>query len=293
MKTSLLCACIAPQLAFGNLCLDRTQSLEVVAPKKPLTEESLQIVKPGATYADWTAEDHAQSYDLFQKMACKLNAETFLIKGETEPEFKWEFVPFQKTASTVTRFWNQFRVLWSVSFGGAVATPANQASLKDRFTAPEDYSPQSEKIDKACAFCRPACIESQEVLEGERVRVLYNYAPIGFGGERLHFLIIPKIHRQDFRDLTKEEYVEAAELSQKLIAELSKTRAIQKTFLFHKTGVDAGQVVPHWHMHVVLTASGTQEAWGKLTILKNMLVPPKPLPPEALSKKVQELKKCF
>ena len=56
-----------------------------------------------------------------------------------------------------------------------------------------------------------------------------------------------------------------------------QTRKAEDIYLFHKTGIDAGQTVPHWHMHLIVTANKTQGFFGKLTVLKNMLFGSSPM----------------
>jgi diadenosine tetraphosphate (Ap4A) HIT family hydrolase len=118
--------------------------------------------------------------------------------------------------------------------------------------------------------------------------VLTNYAPIVLGSS-LHFLIVPKEHRTGFFDLEESEYVEAMKFSEKLIAYYSRN-GLRTAYLFDKTGAEAGQTVPHWHQHVVFTATKTQEILGKLRVFKNLLWRPSPLPENRLQTRVHNLR---
>jgi diadenosine tetraphosphate (Ap4A) HIT family hydrolase len=138
-------------------------------------------------------------------------------------------------------------------------------------------------------FCNPEIIQKQLVFEGSEVNVLYNYAPIGLGQEKLHFLIVPKIHRVGFSELSQTEYLEAMELSQKLINFYQK-RNHPIVYVFHKTGVEAGQTVPHWHQHIVFAETGAQEFFSKMAVLKNMMIGASPLSSEELKGRVQLLR---
>ena len=155
-------------------------------------------------------------------------------------------------------------------------------------------APKIESIQKIVqgndAFCNPKVLDKQRVFEGKEINVLYNYAPIGLGEEKLHFLIVPKEHHPNFSDLTKSEYLESMQLSQKLI-KFYQGKGFHTAYLFDKTGAEAGQTVPHWHEHVVFTATKTQELFGKWTVLKNMVLGSSPLPPKELQNRVQSLKK--
>jgi len=74
---------------------------------------------------------------------------------------------------------------------------------------------------------------------------------------------------------------------------LKRDREIEALHLFHKTGDDAGQSVPHWHLHLVILTESTQSFWGRFAILQNMLIGSSPLTgvalQEAVTKYSQEL----
>lgn len=38
-----------------------------------------------------------------------------------------------------------------------------------------------------------------------------------------------------------------------------------------KTGIDAGQTVPHFHLHLMVEADKAEGIWGRLKIAKNIL----------------------
>jgi len=69
-----------------------------------------------------------------------------------------------------------------------------------------------------------------------------------------------------------------------------KENGCHTAYLFDKAGAEAGQSVPHWHEHLIFTATKTQELFGKLIILKNMLIGSSPLPEKELQSRVQLLK---
>lgn len=282
-------------------------SVSLNIPNRPLTDKSLEVAtKSGRSYADWTRENRADAYTTLQKTAAlwkeKGTAEQYLVYGKqaADKPFKWEIVPYHNTRSWFGRIWQQLVVLWRITFGGKSFSEARQEQrLEAERVVFKNFSPtlqkSAEKVSaiaaKKDAFCDPQVINKQRVLEGKSVNVLYNYAPIGFGGERLHFLITPKEHRTKFSDLTKEEYLESTELTQKLMAHFEKTREAEDFYLFHKTGIDAGQTVPHWHMHLIVTTNKAQGFFGKLTVLKNMLFGSSPMKDAPLQKKVNALGK--
>ncbi len=62
--------------------------------------------------------------------------------------------------------------------------------------------------------------------------------------------------------------------------------------IFHKTGKDL-QTVPHWHMHIIIVSNFAQSFFGKLKILKNMVLGSSPLNAQDLSQKVRRLREEF
>ena len=290
-----------PLLAQGIVAIDG--EIELSVPRAQLANKSVQIVSSeGKSYVDWSAEKRSSVFRLLQKTAevWKRNgiAEQYLIYGKQESggkAFSWEAVPYYTPSNIIGRIWQQFVVLWRTTFGGAVLTEVRQqqeAEFYKRLFSPS----MAESAEKTAAialgndaFCNPAVIDRQVVLAGQKVNVLFNYAPIGFGGERLHFLVVPKDHKSKFIELSEEEYLEVTEWSQKLIQHFKSNRSIECVYLFDKTGVDAGQTIPHWHQHIVLTASKVQGVFGKLTVLKNMLFGSSPMRGAALTDRVQAL----
>lgn len=171
--------------------------------------------------------------------------------------------------------WQQLVVLWRFTFGGLSLTSERADLLATTYA---DLTPEqrdvADRVNQCatCAFCRQEVIDSQLVLDGESVQVLYNYAPIGFGEEKLHFLVISKEHRPNFEALTPEEHQEAFEISQFVIQRLQQIFPLEKLYLYHKSGEEAGQTVPHWHMHLVFTQSVPQDLWGRVIVLRNILL---------------------
>ncbi len=283
--------------------IDQYNTVSVKLPTVQLANHSLQVSTPDdKVYTDWTGNDHSNSFTMLQKVASiwKENhiADQYLIYGKiqtgSEIPFNWEVVPYYTPNTVFGRIWQQLCVLWKICFGGSAPTETqkfHQIQDYKKFFAELQNIP--EKVNTIVMgndpFCKPEVINRQSVLEGKRINILYNHAPIGFGGERLHFLVVPKEHRIDFGALESEEYVEASELAQALVKHFSKTRPLQEIHLFHKTGRDAGQTVPHWHMHVIMTSNSAQGVFGKLTVLKNMLLGSSPMNAVEFENKVASL----
>lgn len=209
-------------------------------------------------------------------------ASQFLIYGKISKneEFKWEVVPQFECSSRVTRLTQQWITLCGDSFPKKSNGRCDPDWIADEHEECELFSDDP--------FCNNSMIEKQWVYEGESIYILYNYRPIEIGNDKLHFLVVPKKHRPTFYQLSEDEYQEALVTVQKLCNYFFQARMIREVHLFHKSGIDAGQTVPHWHMHVVLTTSDLQTCLGKLSILRNMLFTPSPLADDELEEKVTQ-----
>lgn len=258
---------------------------------------SLQVTGNGdAPFMAWTADDHAKTFSLMQRIVFGCHFSDNLIHGRvTKDPFNWEIVPYAACRTRLGVIIQQIRVLWNITFGGIRANWAtndpvfeNYRSLLTtplRYVAPPTLEPASDP------FCQEAVIKRQCVLTGEKVNLLLSHAPIGFGGERLHFLAVPKAHHKSFTDISPEEYAETMTLTHRLITCLAKTRHLESVYLLNKTGKIAGQVVDHWLMHIIVVTNPAQDFWGKWTVFKNILLGSSPMDPAVFDQKVFDLKR--
>ena len=263
-------------------------------PQDALTENSLDICSKSGNKAHFTEVVNPSFIDDFQLLLQKIVSfwkeqkisESYMIIGQdqlqkNEKAFTFQAVPYQKASTWIGRFWQQFLVLWRFTFGGFHLTSGRVRDLThiyhDGLNHTIAQTATSVEAISNCAFCRKETIDSQLVLDGNKVQVLYNYAPLGFGGEKLHFLVIPKEHRPTFEHLTQEEHREAFAISKFVVERLqahfqTQGESLQKLYIYHKTGAEAGQSVRHWHLHLVLTQHAAQDFWGRLTVLRNMIL---------------------
>ncbi|MGR3912012.1 MAG: HIT domain-containing protein [Candidatus Rhabdochlamydia sp.] len=276
-------------------------TLVATVPEQQLLHKSLSVFAPQKKFSDWTSQDHAESYTFMQRIAKVWKdsglTDQYLVYSKVDSNiFKWEMIPYQKCKNVFGRMVQQLQVLWRTVFGGMIILAKNKqdqvnyykANLKKQETIIYPSYTQNAGQD---AFCKQETIDRQWVVIGEKVNVLFNYAPIGFGGDKLHFLITPKEHRKAFTDVTQEEYVESMQLTNQLIMHFSETReCVKNVYLMNKTGVDAGQTVDHWHLHVVFSTNTAQNFWGRITVFKNILFGSSPMKKEALKQKVEDLR---
>ena len=72
------------------------------------------------------------------------------------------------------------------------------------------------------------------------------------------------------------------ELAQKLIDHFQG----EEVHMLHKSGIDAGQTVPHWHLHLIITEGKADSRFGKLKMLKGMVMGTSPLKDHVLKERV-------
>ncbi len=249
-------------------------SIQAYFPQKQLLRGSL-CVEPHnrfLKFEQWSKQNLKDSYAVMQKIVQQWQdnniTDQYLIIGKANQttSFSWEIVPYERCSTWIGRVVQQIVVLWRFVFGGAVFSEQSKPEKKT-------VTPLLEKrLDKAKdPFCDQATIDRQCVLYGDTANVLYNIAPIGFGGEKLHFLIVPKRHCETFAELDESEYVESLQLAQQLYSHFRATRKkIENVYIFYKSGIDAGLTVPHPHMHFIVTTNPAQDVFGNLTVFKNI-----------------------
>ena len=71
-----------------------------------------------------------------------------------------------------------------------------------------------------------------------------------------HVLIMPKRHVETLAELNQEELTSLATLLQKLVEAIDKALAPEGLNMMINQGKAAGQVVPHFHWHIIPRNSG-------------------------------------
>lgn len=266
-------------------CITSCGPVEANISKEPLREGSFEITIPGKRFSDWSKEDHRASCQVLQKITegakrAGLFDQYLVVAKVDSEEFRWEVVPYPKSVTVFDRMARQLAVLWRATFG---ASPINEEQLRKqveiyRSCLEESCKPEEEQLEpEDCSagidpFCKKEVIERQQVLKGERVNVLLSRAPIGYGGEKLHFLIVPAQHDEFFSSMPEETYAESLLTAEKIVEYFSRHRTnVHSVYVLHKNGIDAGQSVPHWHLHVIILTQSTQDFWGRITMARNIL----------------------
>ncbi len=152
-------------------------------------------------------------------------------------------------------------------------------------TVPLDAQPVSHQ-QPCCPFCNAEVLKSQAFYEDDLVYALYTHKPMCEG----HCLIIPKRHVERFEMLSEEEFAHMGKTIQKV------HRAVRSVFntpasylLLQKNGREAGQSVPHVHIHYIPRKSDSGLNFIFQMYRANYC---KPLNLETLQKIIQPLKEA-
>lgn len=91
---------------------------------------------------------------------------------------------------------------------------------------------------------------------GELLLVV-NFRP--FAGTKAHFLILPTRHIEDWSDLKENERIVLTLVVQSLAQSIRANCGVKETEIicYVQNGIQAGQTVPHSHMHVMTTPKYT------------------------------------
>ena len=235
--------------------------IEVCSPFLSYDQEELKIQSRStfSSLKEWTGLDHEYSHEALKKIASvfKNRQDDYLIFGQMDVNkiemFGWHAIPYHSTDWTL---WKQLKVFWTLLSGPfrvnnelrkAVAKSYRDELNKEQLESSPIYHPTAHD-----PFCNESQLKKQRIFEGVEVDVLYNYAPTKLD-EQLDFLIISKKHRNSFYELSKSEYVEAITLAITIFNAFRETEQANIATIYHKSGKRAGQTVPHWHLHVMLT----------------------------------------
>lgn len=103
--------------------------------------------------------------------------------------------------------------------------------------------------DEMCIFCKIANgeIPSATVYEDEEFRVILDLGPASEG----HALILPKNHFKDVCELDAETAAKVLPLAAKIGAAMKETLGCAGFNLVQNNGLEAGQTVFHFHMHII------------------------------------------
>mgnify|MGYP001202021891 CR=1 FL=1 len=105
-----------------------------------------------------------------------------------------------------------------------------------------------------CIFCKiiNGEIASYKIYEDNHTIAFLDRFPIAIG----HTLVIPKVHIGRLQDLNQKETVSLFSTVQKIIDPIIHSCDASASTIGINDGHDAGQVVPHIHVHIVPRSEG-------------------------------------
>ena len=100
-----------------------------------------------------------------------------------------------------------------------------------------------------CVFCRVADgrLPSAKVFENENFLAFMDIAPQTEG----HFLLVTRAHYATMFEMPDELLAQALPLAKKLARAARDGLSVPGFNLLQNNGEEAGQAVPHWHLHII------------------------------------------
>ena len=143
-------------------------------------------------------------------------------------------------------------------------------------------------VTEYCAFCDAAVLTHQKFYEDDLVIALCTHKPISPG----HCLVIPKRHVERFELLTEEEITQIGRVIKKVDRAVTQVFGTSSYLLLQKNGPEAGQSVPHVHVHYIPREAGSSPTIGFLVKIY-MADVRGPLSEETIQETVAKLQKAM
>jgi len=108
--------------------------------------------------------------------------------------------------------------------------------------------------DENCVFCKIASgkIPARVVMQNDRAVVLLDAFPLAPG----HTLVIPKSHYAKVQDMGEQDAIAVFEITRKVVGALEAGLQVGASTIAIHNGSDAGQEIPHVHVHIVPRKKG-------------------------------------
>jgi len=108
--------------------------------------------------------------------------------------------------------------------------------------------------DPNCIFCKIAAgtIPSKIIMQNERAMALLDAFPLAAG----HTLVIPKSHYSKVQDMDREDAWAVFEAVWKVAGAVESGSQVNASTIAIHNGREAGQEMPHVHIHIVPRKSG-------------------------------------
>ena len=103
--------------------------------------------------------------------------------------------------------------------------------------------------DPNCIFCKIIVgkIPSRVIMQNENAMALLDAFPLSVG----HSLVVPKSHYAKVQQMGKQDAMAVFEIVWKLVAAVETGSEVNASTIAIHNGSEAGQEVPHVHVHIV------------------------------------------
>jgi len=110
------------------------------------------------------------------------------------------------------------------------------------------------KTADTCIFCKIAQkkIDAKIIDENENAIAFLDAFPLTVG----HTLVITKKHYAKLQEVELDQMAYLFNLIHKILPPIEKGTGVQSTLIAIHNGKDAGQVIPHLHVHIVPRKAG-------------------------------------
>jgi histidine triad (HIT) family protein len=108
--------------------------------------------------------------------------------------------------------------------------------------------------DPNCIFCKIAAgkIPTKIIVQNERAMALLDAFPLAAG----HTLVIPKSHYAKVQEMSREDAMAVFEITWQVSDAVEAGSQISASIIAIHNGREAGQEIPHVHVHIVPRKSG-------------------------------------
>ncbi|HEU4605146.1 MAG TPA: HIT family protein [Nitrososphaera sp.] len=108
--------------------------------------------------------------------------------------------------------------------------------------------------DENCVFCKIASgkIPARVVMQNDRAVALLDAFPLAPG----HTLVIPKLHYAKVQDMGEQDAMAVFEITRKVVGAVEAGSQVGASTIAIHNGSDAGQEIPHVHVHIVPRKKG-------------------------------------
>jgi histidine triad (HIT) family protein len=108
--------------------------------------------------------------------------------------------------------------------------------------------------DPNCIFCKIAGgkILGRVVMQNDKAIALLDAFPLATG----HTLVIPKSHYAKVQDMTEQDAMAVFEITWKIAGAVESGSQVSASTIAIHNGSEAGQEIPHVHVHIVPRKSG-------------------------------------